>query len=57
MVKSKKRKIKCVDCSKKTTNYYGVSTNKGKIFRCNECYELNIARSTRNEFKVPAKYK
>lgn len=41
------KKIKCIDCGKKTDNYYTVSINSGKITRCNDCYEKSILRSMR----------
>ena len=56
MGKSVEKKIQCIDCGKKTSNYYTTSTNKGKIYKCDVCYELGIVRSHRNEFKIPAKY-
>ena len=56
MGKSVEKKIQCIDCGKKTSNYYTTSTNKGKIYKCDQCYELGIVRSHRNEFKITAKY-
>jgi|LakMenE01Jun11ns_1017448.scaffolds.fasta_scaffold9926207_2 NAD-dependent SIR2 family protein deacetylase len=41
------KSVKCVDCNKKTTNYYTSSINSGKISRCSNCHELWIIRSTR----------
>ena len=53
----KKTKV-CVDCEQKTKNYYPVSTNKGKIYKCAECYELNIiiGECQINWRKNPVKY-
>jgi len=36
------KSVKCVDCNKKTTNYYTSSINSGKISRCSNCHELWI---------------
>jgi NAD-dependent SIR2 family protein deacetylase len=46
-IEKPRKKIKCIDCGKKTDNYYSVSINSGKITRCNDCHELWIIRSTR----------
>ena len=46
----KKKKKTCIDCEKKTDDYYPISTNRGKIFRCAECHESWIRRSTRMEY-------
>ena len=54
MGKSVEKKIQCIDCGKKTAKYYTVATNKGKIYKCDECYELGIIRSHRNASKIPA---
>lgn len=43
----KQKKQICIDCDKKTDNYYSVSTNKGNIYKCRDCYELWITRTTR----------
>jgi hypothetical protein len=40
----------CADCEKPTKNYYATSTNKGKIYKCAECYELNICRELRENY-------
>lgn len=44
---NKTKYIKCVDCNKKTNNYYTSSINSGKINRCSNCHELWVIRSTR----------
>lgn len=45
----KKKNLKtCIDCNKKTDNYYPLSTNRGKVYRCDECHE----RSVRNSVKA-----
>ena len=38
----------CIDCDKKTSNYYPLSTNRGKVYRCEECHE----KSVRNSVKI-----
>lgn len=44
--KNKKTEI-CIDCENKTQNFYKISTNRGDIVKCRDCYELWIARTTR----------
>lgn len=57
MDKKNKKKI-CIDCGAKTDNYYPVSTNRGKIFRCAKCHETWIRHSTRMDIiKPPQKEK
>lgn len=48
------KKQNCIDCDKKTDNYYSIPTNKGNIYKCRDCYELWITRTTREmiEFKA-----
>ena len=41
------QKIECIDCKRITDDYYSVSTNKGNIYKCTECYELSVSRDTR----------
>lgn len=43
-----KKKFECVDCKKKTNDYYKIPTNKGGIYKCANCYELWIVRSARS---------
>lgn len=45
-----KKKISktCIDCDKKTSDYYPLSTNRGTVYRCIECHE----RSVRNSVKT-----
>lgn len=45
------KKIKCIDCGKKTDNYYTSSINSGKINRCSDCYEKFIIRSIRYDMR------
>jgi hypothetical protein len=45
----KNEKKNCIDCEVETDDYYPISTNRGKIFRCAECHESWIRRSTRME--------
>lgn len=50
MEEKKEKKIEkqnCIDCDCKTDDYYRVPTNRGYIYKCVECYELWILRSTR----------
>jgi hypothetical protein len=47
-----KKLEKCIDCQRKTDNYYITSINSGKICRCNVCYENFILRSTRYDLKL-----
>ena len=54
MKKKKKKttkKIKCIECGKKTDDYYITSINSGKIMRCTDCHEKSILRSTRYDVK------
>lgn len=46
-IEKPRKKIKCIDCNKKTDDYYSVSINSGKITRCSACHELWILRSVR----------
>ena len=55
MDKKNKKKI-CIECDKETDNHYPLATNRGKIFRCAECHENWVRKSTRVETsKVPQK--
>ena len=45
----KNEKKNCIDCKQDTNDYYPVSTNRGKIFRCAACHETWIRHSTRME--------
>ncbi len=40
----------CADCLEETRDYYPVSTNKGRIYKCSECYEKNICRELRENY-------
>lgn len=44
---TKKKKVKCEDCEKRTDNYYPIFTNKGKAFKCAECWENGIRRDSK----------
>lgn len=48
MNKKTKKQI-CIDCDEVTRDYYPMSTNRGKIYRCAKCYELWLTRTTRRE--------
>lgn len=39
--------IQCEDCKRQTTNFYPIQINRGKIYKCAECYENSIRRSLR----------
>ena len=43
----KNKTIKCEECEKETTNFYPVFTNKGRAYKCAECYENGVRRGTR----------
>ena len=43
----KKQKKDCIDCDKKTTDYYPVSTNRGTVYRCADCHEQWVRVTTR----------
>ena len=42
----------CTDCDKKTENYYMIPTNKGNIYKCRNCYEVWITRTTREQSQL-----
>ena len=44
-------KIDCVDCGKRTDNYYVIKTNKGDVYRSEKCYELSFIRKHRDEYE------
>ena len=46
----KKQKIECLECGVKTDDFYLVPNNRGKLYKCKSCYELGLARSSRNEY-------
>ena len=50
--KKKERIEKCVDCEKKTQNFYIISINSGKIIRCADCHERNVLQSVRYDSKL-----
>jgi NAD-dependent SIR2 family protein deacetylase len=39
--------IQCEDCKKQTTNFYPIQINRGRIYKCSDCYENSIRRSIR----------
>lgn len=45
-----KKQVKCVDCNRKTENFYLVPNNRGKVYKCKECYELSLARGSRSDY-------
>ena len=47
-----KKKKKCIDCGKRTSDYYTVHINKGKIYKCVECYEVSMLRENRMTMKT-----
>lgn len=50
--KQKRKEVECIECGRKTDNYYSFSINSGRINRCSECHELYILRSTRYDFRI-----
>jgi len=49
--KQNKKVEKCIDCGEKTTNFYIISINTGKIIRCVDCHERNVLQSIRYDTK------
>lgn len=47
----KPKKITCVDCGRKTDDYYMSSINSGQIGRCVKCHEVWVLRSTRYDVR------
>ena len=43
----KKEKKQCIDCDKKTSDYYPVSTNRGTVYRCVGCHEQAVRVAAR----------
>ena len=43
----KKQKEVCIECEGKTDDYYPVSTNRGRVFRCTECHEQWVRNSVK----------
>lgn len=41
--------VTCAECERKTSKFYPIPTNKGKIYKCDDCYELDMTRSMRIE--------
>ena len=48
---TKKKRLKCIDCDKASSDYYMIPTNRGSITKCAKCYELWITRSTRMSYR------
>ena len=46
----KKQYIKCLDCGKKTDDFYPLPSNRGKLYKCKNCYELSLSRGSRSEY-------
>lgn len=42
-----KNPVVCIDCEMPTTNYYMTSVNKGRVYRCADCHEKWVIRTTR----------
>jgi hypothetical protein len=42
--------IECIDCEKKTSDFYQIANNRGKLYKCKQCYELGLTRSSRNDY-------
>ena len=50
--KKKTNKVEtCIDCQRKTENFYIISINSGKVIRCADCHERNILQSVRYDIK------
>jgi len=43
----KKEKKPCIDCDKKTSDYYPVTTNRGTVYRCANCDEQAVRVAAR----------
>lgn len=43
-ITQKKKKVRCEECQKRTDDYYPIFTNKGRAFKCVECWENSIRR-------------
>ena len=46
----KQQLIECLECGDKTDDFYLVPNNRGKLHKCKKCYELALARSSRNDY-------
>ena len=44
---SKIKVVRCEECNTKTTDFYPIFLNKGKAYKCAECFENSIRRGTR----------
>lgn len=41
--------IECIDCGVKTNDFYLIPNNRGKLYKCKQCYELSLSRNSRSE--------
>ena len=46
----KKPCVKCIECGKKTDDFYLVPNNRGKLYKCKKCYELSLTRDARSDY-------
>lgn len=42
-----KKIVQCSECQKETDDWYPIFTNKGKNYKCKNCYENSIRRSSK----------
>jgi hypothetical protein len=42
--------IECIDCGVKTNDFYLIPNNRGKLYKCKNCYELSLCRNSRSEY-------
>lgn len=47
LMKKKNKIIACEECGKRTSNFYPVFINKGKAYKCVECFENGIRRGSK----------
>ena len=41
------KSVICIECDSPTINFYMTSVNKGKVYRCADCHEKWVIRTTR----------
>jgi hypothetical protein len=42
--------VVCLECGRKTEDFYLVPSNRGKTHKCKNCYELSFVRGLRNDY-------
>jgi NAD-dependent SIR2 family protein deacetylase len=45
-----KQCVKCLECGQKTKDFYLVPNNRGKVYKCKDCYELALSRGSRSDY-------